>query len=104
MTWKQSRILEDVGQAEILVVQGRFPVHSVAIHGCGDGADGVALTLTWFDDNGDAFAADFTAGGLSRARVIKGELELVDMAGESVRVKQFVCNQRPFSLRRGRHS
>lgn len=95
MPQKETRVLEAIRRATLLEVNGRFVVHSRIY----DPGDPPAVTLTWFDYEGDEFAAHFDHESLRTARVYRGRLRLIDDLGEPVWLACYKSVRCPFRIK-----
>lgn len=91
---REIRILEAIRRADLLEVNGRFVVHSRIYYP----GEPPAVTLTWFDYEGDEFAAHFDEESLRGARVYRGRLRLIDDLGEPVWLTCYKPIRRPFRI------
>lgn len=88
------RILNAIRRAPLLEVNGRFVVHSRSLYP----GELPAVTLTWFDYEGDEFEAHFDEKSLRTARVDRGRLRLIDDLGEPVWLTCYKPIRRPFRI------
>jgi len=92
MSLKQRRVLRLLSDSHVLAVEpGPCVVETRTIHGVHGDGDDLAVSLTWKDEHGCEWAADFSEGSLDHAKVSKRRLQIVDTTGELMVLTPFRC-------------